>query len=390
MLMKQGRVLKNILSFDQEGIHEWLRARLSGLPTTPTAEISRGEEPEDLIVYLYKLGDEGFRQRVRGALTRLIEGLLPAGAPQGKAPLLAGLAYLVDMLDVKEAAPLLLSFLFREDLRDMRTSHGDLQEQILRCILAVAPKQFDSRFWELEAEQPRFSAVGIRGLAEVDPRKAVRKLGRLVEFVVSGNSEANAKVVLWRLSKALPHREFLDALRDSLHLYGGAVVHELRRLVDELPFDSAAKKEFLARTESLHASVFEKHRVAKHRAYERGFSSPFWASLQAGTSLKIGHYIQGSGHPLAMSCKIHLHSETGLDEVQEHFKIKPGTGRVARLYVAASFKTPDSSLTFSIYRVKVEKSRSAFQGGSYFHEQLASTSDQLIKEAECLEGGWPG
>jgi hypothetical protein len=248
--MAKDTYLNKIISLDRPTLTKWIKDRLSGRPGLLPPQSSKGEDPEDLIVLLHHSGTLEFKERIERTIVNLLKEQVASATRQLDLSLLSRLAFLADALEVKSAAPLLMSFLFREELHRKTTPHGDLQELILRCLLGLNPKQFDRRFWKLHLEDPTFVAVALRGLAITDPPEAVKELPRVFEVAASKKIDVDAKLLLWRIADGWNHREFLTLLAESVKGSSAAARSAIETTVEELPFDAASKEQFKTITRS--------------------------------------------------------------------------------------------------------------------------------------------
>ena len=246
--MTRDKGLQKIIGLDKPALRKWIRDRLSGLPGLLPPQSSKGEDPEDLIVALHKSGTIKFKEGVDTAIVDLLKEQVASATQELDLSLLSRFAFLADALEVSSAAPLLMSFLFREELHGKSTPHGDLQELILRCLLGLNPRQFDARFWKLHLEDPTFVAVALRGLAIADPPAAVRGLPRVFELAMSGKIDTDAKLLLWRISSGWNHHDFLALLAESMKGSSAATKDAISAAVEELPFEVVSKELFKTMT----------------------------------------------------------------------------------------------------------------------------------------------
>jgi hypothetical protein len=246
--MTRDKDFQKIVGLDKPALAQWIKDRLSGLPGLLPPQSSKGEDPEDLIVALHKSGAIEFKERVDATLVDLLKEQVASATRELDLSLLSRLAFLADALEVSSAAPLLMSFLFREELHGKSTPHGDLQELILRSLLGLNPRQFDSRFWKLHLEDPTFVAVALRGLAITDPPAAVRGLPRVFELATSGKIDTDAKLLLWRILSGWNHRELLALLAESMKGSSTATQSAINAAVEELPFEVVSKELFKTMT----------------------------------------------------------------------------------------------------------------------------------------------
>jgi hypothetical protein len=260
--MIRDRDLKKIVRLESPALADWIKSRLSGLACLLPLQISKGEDPEDLVVALYQSDDAVLKERIKVAVIDLLKEQVACVNQESDLPLLSRLVFLADALELSSAAPFMIPFLFRKEFQGKSTPHGDLQELILRTLLGLDPKRFDSRFWELYLKEPRFVAVAVRGLAVTDPPAAVRNLPKLFELATSGGIETDAKLVLWRISSGWDHREFLKLLAESMRASGAAAQSGINAAVEELPFESTAKELFKTttrpRTDLVRAALMNK------------------------------------------------------------------------------------------------------------------------------------
>src|ERR1700685_4315105 len=122
--------IRKIIDLDKRALRSWIVDRLSGRPTSLPPQISKGEDPEDLIVALFRMGDVRFSEHVVEVVIDVVKEQVSSHISKLNLGLLSGLVFLADALEIRTAGSLLIPFLFRKKLGGKINRHGDLHELI--------------------------------------------------------------------------------------------------------------------------------------------------------------------------------------------------------------------------------------------------------------------
>ena len=107
---------QKIMALDTQGLEKWVENRLMGLPSDPMPQTSKGEDPEDAIIAMYRSSEENeFRARLVEITLKLLRDKASTVTTIWDCALVARLAYVSDALQIKAAASLMTSFLFRKE-----------------------------------------------------------------------------------------------------------------------------------------------------------------------------------------------------------------------------------------------------------------------------------